>query len=503
MIKVMILEDKPIIMQNIRQKVKNFDDDIEIIGTAFNGIEGLKIIDEQVPDIIITDIRMPVMDGLEFIKKVRTISRKPKYVIISGHDEFEYARTAMKLGVHEYLLKPIDQQKLNKTLEKLADEITTESTIEVRSTLQNILNGQKDYYGVLEGIQYFYTILICDGSYTNYNADYAHPNNFLISESDITDYLRYELPEGVDMAVLQSGKLNELFCIFLLKDRVSIAIESISRLLYQKLSVRPIPTTILFSNRLASSDLLFNASRTLHQILRTDLIYSNSQIIGLKKTIEPEEDDQVISEIEQSIILAFKTNKLSILSKKLDDFLIYCGDKRYTQTHLETHIKNIISQLTVGDMTINDTDYFTYIEELLAYNPTYEALRVHFQFFFKQLHESLHKPQKRPIDDIVEDVSAYIDKYYANQLSINDIALMFNIDASYLSKCFKATTGKAPMTYLTEVRINCSKQLLSMDRQMKLRDIAEAVGYSNQYYFSRIFKSVTGQTPSQYREETH
>ena len=123
MYKVLVVEDEDIIRKNIVSFIKRLSPDFEVVGDAKNGLQALDIYKEKEPDIVITDILMPQMDGIQLIEKLRKDNRDISFIIISGYDEFTYAQSAMRLDVSDYLLKPFLPQQLADVLLKVKDSI--------------------------------------------------------------------------------------------------------------------------------------------------------------------------------------------------------------------------------------------------------------------------------------------------------------------------------------------------------------------------------------------
>lgn len=127
MINVLVVEDEILLLRNIKKKILSVSEDFQIIGEAFNGKEALNIIEKNRPDIIFTDIRMPIMDGLELAKIIQEKYPEIYVIIVSGYDDFEYARTAIRYQVHDYLLKPLKMEPLTKLLDSLKATIERDS----------------------------------------------------------------------------------------------------------------------------------------------------------------------------------------------------------------------------------------------------------------------------------------------------------------------------------------------------------------------------------------
>jgi two-component system response regulator YesN len=129
MIKVMLVDDEPIILKGLRKLIPWAENGYEIIGEAFDGEDAMEMLETKEPDIIITDLLMPGMDGIEFIRRLNEMNKNIRVIILSGYGEFEYAREALKNRVFEYLLKPVTRQQLTDALHRVSEAILSEKNI--------------------------------------------------------------------------------------------------------------------------------------------------------------------------------------------------------------------------------------------------------------------------------------------------------------------------------------------------------------------------------------
>ena len=123
MINVLLADDEPLLLRSLKMTIEGLDGEYRVIGTASDGRQALEMTEELVPDVVFTDIRMPVLDGLQFAEEIKKRSLPSRIVLISGYKEFEYAKKAITLGVEDYLIKPINPLMLQKLLTKMKEEL--------------------------------------------------------------------------------------------------------------------------------------------------------------------------------------------------------------------------------------------------------------------------------------------------------------------------------------------------------------------------------------------
>ncbi|QUH30835.1 response regulator transcription factor [Vallitalea guaymasensis] len=503
MIKVLIVEDKPPILWSIKQKVQNFSSDILITGEAFNGIEALESIKENQPDIIITDIRMPIMDGLEMITEVLKMDINVKFIIISGHDEFEYARQAMKLGVNEYLLKPVDQNELDKILHKLTSDIYRQKNTNRQKLIYDMLNKDipsKIFSYYFNVYNRYYLVLFCGGSYSHYPLNYSHPHNFFVSEEELQHLTKGILHPSIFFWPIATSKLNEMIGIFCVPENISFDPQKTVQLLFNELDKQDFPITVLLSKTITKLEDISKTASSLSKSLRKNTLFGYSSII-LEEQAPTSFCTDKVTDIEHNLILSYKKKDRTTFIDELSKFIDSSSNLHYTQTRLESRLKKILGIMVDSSKDLHMDNYQLDIEEIVMFNDNYCKLHTNLDNYFNSFFENQMKQStNKAIHEIVEQIETYIKKHYSEQITINDISTMFSVDPCYLSKSFKQYKKISPMNYLTQTRIDVAKDLMKKDPSMKLKEIAEIVGYSNQYYFSRIFKSVTNLSPSAFKD---
>ncbi len=328
-------------MEYKAKKIENYSTDIVITGEAFNGVEALESIKENQPDIIITDIRMPVMDGLKMITEVQKMSINVKFIIISGHDEFEYARQAMKLGVDEYLLKPIDQNELDEILHKVTSDIYRQRNTNRQKLIYDMLNKDMnsdiigDYFNAYD---HYYLALFCGGSYSHYSLNYSHPHNFFVSEEELQHLTKGILHPNILFWPISTSKLNEMIGIFCVPKNLSFQPDKTIHLLFNELDKQDFPITILLSDTITNLEDISKTVSLLSKSLRKKTLFGYSSLL-LKDQIPPSLYANDHTDIEHNLIHSFKTKDRTSFMNELSKFIDSSCNLRYTQTRLESQLK--------------------------------------------------------------------------------------------------------------------------------------------------------------------
>ncbi|MBP1990160.1 response regulator [Paenibacillus eucommiae] len=517
MIKVVVVEDQHPILRSIIKQIANFSSEVSVIGEATDGLSALERIQKLRPDIVFTDIRMPGIDGLELIENIKKTLPGTIFVIISGHDEFQYARQAMKLGVTEFMLKPIHQKTINEVLSKLAETIHYDrherkkrilyDTLHVKTISESLTQTTLDYDDDSNAYSYV-VMLICAGSYSNFPVDVSHPLCDFWSHIDLPAMISTHWSGYQDIWILDGQAINEQILIWGFKEKKQDNVDpkSLAESVMCILSSFLVPITISVStktgSRLADLKIEYQFSRAM---LRKNLIFGASSIIlsDKSKLAFSRENFTIESIIEPKklSILLSKKNKALFL-KEIEHMLEHMHKEAYKQSAIEKCLK-VVAALC-ENMEINqhdrESDIELEIEELLSFSLNYKALFLALSFTFSRFFSNKSKKDvPGSIEIILDRVDKYLLDHYSENISIHDIAEMVNLNSSHLSREFKKYKGMSPMDFLTHTRIQKAKELILTKSDFKLMEIAGMVGYSNQFYFSKIFKIVTGLSPSEYR----
>lgn len=505
MIKVLIVEDKPPILWSIKQKVLQFSADISVIGEAFNGTEALEIINKNTPDIIITDIRMPVMDGLSLIKAVNTMNIDCKFIIISGHDEFEYARQAIKLGAADYLLKPVSQESVNNILETLTREIKKKQNEHQQNLINNILLKDINLSTVNNHFceyDHYYLLMICGGSYSPEHLNFSHPHNFFLNEKELHNVIKENFDEDFFSWSINTSKLNEIVHIIGVPKHKTLDLNFVLNATQNTIKKSNYQTTIIISDSFYNIGEIYLTVSNLRKTLKRNIIFGFSSIFKSKDLLNTHTQiSDALSSFENSIALAINSHNKNLFINQLSLLLKQSEQLKCPQLILEKILNRIVEKITITYPDLIPDECHLDIQEMIIFNDDYDNLFKSLSSYFSFIvnNDNLDEINK-PIFTIVQQTETYLKNHYSEEITINDIAKIFSVDPCYLSKSFKHYKQVSPMQFLTNTRIETAKSLLTKSKDIKLKDIAIMVGYSNQYYFSRIFKSVTNQSPSKYRD---
>lgn len=534
MFKVFLVEDEKVVREGIRNNILWEQYGFHYTGDASDGELALPMIRKIQPDLLITDIKMPFMDGLSLIKLVRKELPKTKIVIISGYDDFSYAQQAIHLGVEQYLLKPIIKEKLvemlNEMREKIQEERYQQQYIENfkreaqeyenfsrRRFFEQIVTGGLSVPEICETaknlnidiVAPFYNIVLFSLSSAEYDGSVpeSYTENLAAVQNSVTKYF-IDHPELIffrwnitTYAVLVKGaesdiERNTANCIGNIKKRCDAAGQDISWYIAYGTPVSrlgAIPSCFAQVSRILSYRYLCPDENILSEASIMNLRGNNrSQVDANKREIDPEHVRKFLSSGTEKEIDDFMDQ---ILQNVAEDFALYPIFCRYfTMAVYFAAIKYLDSIGCSFDSLW-----------LPEYRPddsvsTIDEARRYVHRVIKRTIELRDLESIKQQRDILRQATGFIDKNFSDaSISLNRVAKEVNISPNYLSAIFSQEAGQTFIEYLTVKRINEAKRMLRHTDKL-LSEIASDVGYKDSRYFSFVFKKITGSTPSDYRK---
>lgn len=499
--KTIVVEDEKLIRDNIIQKVTQCDSDFIICGHAADGQEALKLVNEIIPDVVITDIRMPQLDGLELIKRIKSLHPHIMIIIISGYADFSYAQIALRLKIEDYILKPIKVEDLKK-----------------------ILNNVK---GKLNSIKYNFllnkwTDLVSCDKYVDFPKELLQSNNTLalvnignlcagFTSIDLRTYyeeiwskinIENKSSDKMDIFMISENMPNSkllVFSDFENSDSESVIMDMFS---YMKRILGDININIIYCRPESISN-ISNIVAQLRITLHQQLIMGKDKILSLdNKAVDL--SPVIIDSILRSKIIHlineddFESLKIILLSEIKNAI-----DTGKPQAWIKDYIHQLLRLLQGYSKTISEAE-LQHVEYVLFDNMSYPLT---IDITCKNIDDTLSIILHNSSDELdvendwIKDIKAYLLENYCEDISLDDISKKFNYTSSHLIKLFKRQTGETPMKYIINLRISTAKTLLKDNPAMDIKQICECVGYYDQHYFSRIFKCITGITPSAYRQK--
>ena len=531
-IKVFLVEDEVIIRSGVKKSINWDQEGYEFVGEASDGELAYPMILKEKPDILITDIRMPFMDGLELSRLVKKELPDIKILILSGYDEFEYAKKAIKIGVTEYLLKPISAAKLTEVLNAVAETIRQENEeknlletyfAEMRENterdkmrlFEKLLMGDLSMGEILEAGERFGMNLGASCYKIVLFKILANLENHVYAEQMVDACSSVEqaasMMEGV--YVFQRGVEG---WAFLLTAQDEKSMEESAKILYQNLKQAMKNYTQLeyfggIGSTVPRIRSLKQSFREADRAFAARFVEEANQIISQKEFEKSQMEEGLKM---QGVVQIGKSREMlqKFLSNGPREEVKAFSDAYISRIEEENIRSTMVRQYVVIDVCIVILSFCERIssanrlqeeaEELQKMMQKIHSLSEIKKYVVRLLNEAIElrdAESGRRYSDLIAAAKKEIENHYmTEEISLNTVAISVGMSPSYFSSIFSKEAGKTFVEYLTEVRIEKAKEFL-MCSSMKTSEIGYEVGYKDPHYFSYIFKKVQGCSPKEYR----
>ncbi|MBU9737786.1 response regulator transcription factor [Diplocloster agilis] len=499
-ITVIIAEDEPIILNNIAKKVENTDPRIQVIGKAQNGRETLALLNGQVPDLLITDIEMPGMNGLELIREVRRLYPQVHILILSGYSNFEYARTAIKYGVDDYLLKPISQSDLSAILTKMTETILSERRQLERNILSKTLHG--DSPEILSPSSFpdenFLMVLVHLGNLPSRYAALIHPANLRDLWEQIDFNTFFSAHAEVDHTwIIDEANLYQKFIILHITDReIRPALMAMQLNNFVLESGITLPYHILFHTVTIGYPQIWETARDMRTALPqyVSMYAQNYSLYPEGPKCPLPDHQQKRDHINFLYQLQNDTSYLQYVTTTLDSY----AEAGYPQSITDDFIREAYHALPVV-FKVDDKSALAAMSDTLSHLNTCETREQMNQQLRISIENMLQTQSTASgSEHLYHQLKHYIEVNYNQKISLDDLSDRYGYTPSYINRLFKKECGLSPLQYQTSLRIAKAKELLSTQADIDIKTIASTIGYDDSRYFSRVFKNEVGTTPSEW-----
>jgi two-component system response regulator YesN len=525
MYKVLIADDEPYIRNGLRDTIEWDSLGLEFAGDAANGSEALKLIKERKPQILITDIKMPVMDGLRLIKEIQDLKLKIKVIVLSGYSDYEYLKEAINYRVESYLLKPIDHDELLSLLTNTVNNIENDLVFEahqqegIKALRANILNrlinntiSIKEYKEKasllnidLQGNEFYAVALML---YDNSIGSHLSPDQFhaLYDANAICEEILntkncgvvFQDNNGLLVLILDNSKF------ILTKDSIKEQIEKLINGIQKEINL---PVIAGIGSKVNSLEKIFESYNRALNCLDYALLIGDYKIINdsdLKlKRIDPKQEININFELMEDYIKLDKKQELFIYIENIFSTLSAISDL------LVEDIRNFSMQIVIfiisflrnikGDIFyLKNILNFSYID-VLSFKKISD-FESWIKLFCLNAINFISENVEKLMPKIVKETLDYIKNNYFSGLSLKLIAYNNHVNASYLGQIFKKEVGQTFVDYVNKFRIKKAKELLA-NTHMKVNEIAIKVGFTDPHYFLKIFKKYTHLRPSEIKNQ--
>lgn len=520
--KILIVDDDEIIVEAICMMIEKNSLDIKISGKAFNAIDALDIIEKKSPDIVLTDITMPGMSGIDLMREIRERKLPAKIIVLSAYREFEYAQQALQLGAAEYILKPVSEQKLITALNKVMDIIKTENNEMLQ---KSGLAKDRIFYSLKTGKEWAHNIFDLNG-YISINL------NRMKYRAAVFEFNDLECWPGDNECVLKQEILKTIgntFCgsaqHLILNDADFLQVVVIMEIMEE--NIREFSDGAIISTALKTKEALkssYNMDTNIGISDPASSVYElpeaykqavfaarNKFYVG-KETITVYNQVKFMDNIYQSTLsvriddlveqvkLGMEERALNILDNV---FKVFNENQDVNPDNIYTVCFEIVLVLRHEIVKMNiekeqkDRLASVKMDELRKCS-TIQELYVLLKNHISSVIQCIVCFQKNEGSQIIQKAVSYCKNNLVADITLESIAEYVSMNKSYFSYLFKKEMGENFWDYLTKLRITKAKELLR-DTNLKSYVIAELVGYKNASHFGKVFKENVGLTPAEFK----
>ena len=530
MFKVMIADDEKIAIDSLKFIIEKSFTDVEITATARSGREAIEQVEEDVPDILFMDIRMPGINGIEAIREIRKRHKQIVIIVLTAFDQFEFAKEAVNLGVMEYLLKPVNRAKVIEVVSKAMELIRTEKE---NRKIELEMKEKLEYAGPILENGFVYSILLFDDNsqeLLNYKRlfDINEDGGYIFTIEFVNEETGSSMENKIGYSV-QSQQFYPYFtdtvkslckCIIgpVMLNRIVVVVPSnpeidefacrleavsLAEALLQRLSEKlngglKIGVGKIYRrfDMLAAS---YEESLKALRYLQGTGVMHFMDITARTTTLGSEYPEYKEKLLMQKVSAGDTTESMNAFNCIFDWLVGEYGGQPLKIKNKLLEIVFLVNHMSWEYEPGLGTGGVDFLEEMLSINDLGE-LRLWCKKRVETVISQVNSFRDYKEGGLIKRAKEYIKANYSKSITLEDVGREINVSPQYLSKLFKEETGENFIDYLTGIRIRIAKNLLEGD-ELSVKEICYSIGYSDPNYFSRIFKKIVGITPTEYKDE--
>lgn len=516
MYSLMVADDEKIVIDAVKYIIdKNFND-INIIETARSGREAIEKAEFNKPEIVLMDIRMPGINGIDAIREIKKRNPNTLFIIISAYEQFQFAKEAVKLGVIEYLLKPLSKKNLISAIEKATDIVEKD-----RQKRKHELDNIEKFENLLPFLEhaFIYSILLGE-DYSNGLEKYKkvlelneeggyiivislEDREFSYAEEKFYQFFR-NIMKYKGKSLIGPLMINRivLFIPTLVKDEYSQRLEAmeIGKYIYKKINEYNEKFKTLIG--IGSYKKFENITFSYEEALKAMHIGKNKDVVHIKdvmnmdatsfeypKDQEKKLMDKCLTGDSEEALFSFKKLYQWIISK----------DDNFEQGRNKIMEVMVMLHRSIFDSVLPETEikkFDNFLGNMLALKD-FPSLEIWCRERIIHICNIINNSQEKKINKVILIAKQFIEDNYSREITLEEVSKMACVSPHYFSRLFKEETKQNFIEYLTLMRIDKAKELMKKGR-MSIKEICYEIGYSDPNYFSRLFKKVEKMTPTEY-----
>lgn len=516
--RIMIVDDEPFYIDHLKEVIENSHfgkaEQTQIVAQCISARQALEVIPTVQPDLIFTDIKMQLMNGIELATMIHEQWPQIIVVIVSGYSSFEYARDAIRAYVIDYLVKPVDPAVIEQLLDKASKRINKESYLQQQQMLKALLDNEPPgLNGLAVHKQCF--------NFPRFTALLFHKKTTLLEKRNKRLFPHTE--DEIHRAIYQRQLLQQNERVWILPksdQQGEIVLLGLYECDYPKLKTIAVELlqSIAQEGYILSMAVspIFNEITQIHQIanqlqneLYHQLVIGHSKEIYLfEKTAHQDTSNLLLdSSDEKKLAISVDKKDWKQLRRVIAQWFSQWEEASCPNLFMQKNLKRIVQWLEKYFRSLDPLTSITTektLEELIDSAHSFQQAETEIWNLLSntfQMEDQDSNMDKRM--QLIEQITEYLGANLSEALTMTQVIDRFQISSTHLGNLFRKYIGKTFVEYLTTLRIDKAKELIRIDPNMPLKEIAEIVGYTDRHYFTKVFKLVTGVPPTEFKDQIH
>lgn len=485
MYQILLVDDEPVSLELMKKIIEQKCPGFAVAGMAESGCQCLALLPEVKPDIVITDIKMAGMTGIQLVERI--CEKYPDMIVlaVSGYSEFEYVKAMMKFGVTDYLLKPVVPSEMAEVMERVHKQADL-----LYQSRRNLILHDRENVDEASLQKYFpspsyYGILTRKNGLPKRFEKNLHTEIF----QEMNEILYYGRDNMETLYLIPSDIMNH--------DNADAMVLSIRKKEQRDAGY----VTTVATREAFPAEMLLKTTRRMYHLLDTRLVNGVSKVMYLEECQKSEQRIGNIKKMLSRFEGFMEAQRKEEAKKELDRLIRYWEDSQIPQLELERIVDYIMVLCAdlLEDFTWEAGYKSAYEDVFYSSNSIRDIMHELTEHIFQK--EEGAEALKMDTPEFFQSVTRYLAHHMSENMTLKSVGKEFGISQTYLGTLFRKYNHKPFSAFLMELRLEKAREIFCCHPELLIKEVAEMVGYGDQFYFSRIFRAYTGKSPSEYLEE--
>ncbi|MEG1570000.1 MAG: response regulator [Clostridia bacterium] len=499
--RVFLVEDEMPSLRSLEKKTIDTGLAVEVVGTACSAEEALQSIDACKPELVITDIRMEGMDGIALIEKLKARYPSMIYMITSGYHEFEYAKRAMKLGVEDYLLKPIDPEELKQNLQKCMKRLVQQSSVLPDHVFSILLGDTDNSPSFYQNSEKFAIVYFIAHNFLSNVENVLHPSVPLQTPAEFEHLLSHQIKGA--LFCLNGMISNEKIVLLPITDETEHLLSSELVAALSELSQNSNWHVTAYLSRTLTHEC--NIHEEINQARNRackSVILGRDRLVTEAEYKHWQKSTDITNESIGLFSVLLTQRQTAVLQSHIHALFLKWQNESKPLYYIQKDLAFLLDSLkrAMPGSSIYEFDAMAYLENTVCDLQCNEELCNAFLEMLPDLFGCSAQSRKElSADGLILSAEDYLTQHLNEVVTLQMLCDYLNCSHVYLCRVFKSIKQATPMDYFTKMKIEKAKEMMAEHKEMAFKDISQLLGFNDPYYFSKVFKRIEGVSPTEYR----